>query len=81
MQKLILDVFDRVNIEIPNLMEMEKDLSEQIESILDEMQDQIPQEYLDDVGRRIFEISNIAERKGFELGMKYMAKLLIECLS
>lgn len=81
MQKIILNIFDKVNIEIPNLAETEKDLSEQIESILDDMQVQIPQEYHDNIGRYIFEVSNIAERKGFELGMKYMAKLLVECLS
>lgn len=41
----------------------------------------MPQEFHDEIGRRFFEVSGIAERKGFELGMKYMAKLLLECLS
>lgn len=81
MQKLILDIFDKVNIGIPDLTEMEQDLTEQIESILDAMLNQIPEEYHDDIGRHVFEVSGLAERKGFELGVKYMVKLLMECLS
>lgn len=81
MQKLILEIFDRVNVEIPHLPETEDDLTEQIEIILENVQEKIPREYHDEINRRCFEISGIAERKGFELGMKYMAKLLVECLS
>ncbi|MDE5697458.1 MAG: hypothetical protein K2I96_08630 [Lachnospiraceae bacterium] len=81
MQKLILEIFDRVNVEIPDLLKVEKDLTEQVEIILETMQERMPHEYHDDIGRYLFEVSGIAERKGFELGMKYMAKLLMESLS
>lgn len=81
MQKLILEIFDRVNVEIPDLPEIEKDLSEQIEAIWEELQLLVPQKYYDEISRRLFETAGIAERRGFELGAKYMAKLLMECLS
>lgn len=81
MKKIILEIFDRVNLEIPDLPEMENDLSRQVEAILEIMREQVPQEYHDEIDRYLFEVSGIAERKGFELGAKYMAKLLIECLS
>lgn len=81
MQKLILEIFDRVNVDIPQMSETEKDLTEQIEIILENIQEKMPQEYHDEINRRFFEISGIAEKKGFELGMKYMAKLIVECLS
>lgn len=81
MQKFILDIFDKVSVEIPDLPEAEKELAEQIEAIAQALDVQVPQEYHDEISRRLFEASCIAERKGFELGVKYMAKLLYECLS
>lgn len=80
MQKQILDIFDKVNVGIPNLPEMEKELSEQVDAIVENMQEHMPQEYHDEISRRLFEVSGIAERKGFELGVKYMARLFVECL-
>lgn len=81
MQKLILEIFDQVNVEIPDLPEMEKDLSKQIDAVWEKLEGYVPQEYQDEFSRRIFEAAGIAERKGFELGVKYMAKLFVECLS
>lgn len=81
MQKLILDIFDKVSVEIPDLIEMEEELTEQIEVILQVIEEQMPQEFYNEIEKHFFEISGLAERKGFELGMKYMAKLLFECLS
>lgn len=69
MQKLILEIFDRVNVDIPQMSETEKDLTEQIEIILENIQEKMPQEYHDEINRRFFEISGIAEKKGFELGI------------
>lgn len=81
MQKLIIEIFDKVNINLPDLPETEQTIAKQVEAILADMEEQMPQEFHDEIGRRFFEVSGIAERKGFELGMKYMAKLLLECLS
>ncbi len=81
MQKMILDIFDRVNSEIPNLAETERAMSQEIEAVLEAAQEKIPQEYHDELDRSLFEAASLAERKGFELGVKYMAKLFIECLS
>mgnify|MGYP006968296221 CR=1 FL=1 len=81
MKKIILEIFDKVNIEKSELIEMEKDLTEQVEAISKAVQEQMPREYHDDIDRHFFEVSGIAERTGFELGMKFMVKLLIECLS
>lgn len=81
MQKMILEIFDKVNVEIPDLPKIEENLTEQIEDIVESIQEQMPQQYHDEIGRRFFEVSGIAERKGFELGVKYMAKLFVECLS
>ena len=79
MQKMIMEIFDKVNVEIPDLTNMEKDLANQAEAILENLQTQVPQEYYDEISRRIFEVAGIAEKKGFELGAKYMVKLLVEC--
>lgn len=81
MQKIISEIFDRVNIGIPNLMETETELAKEIEEVLESVRAQIPQEYYDEIDRRLFEVSGMAEKKGFELGVKYMAKLFLECLS
>lgn len=80
MQKLIRDIFERVNADIPNLKETEKEIDEEIEQIISNMQDKIPQEYYNEIDRYIFEAAGVAERKGFELGVQYMAKLLFACL-
>lgn len=81
MQKMILEIFDRVNIEIPDMAETEKELEEQVEALSEIMQKHIPQEYHEYVDSRLFAAANIAERRGFELGMKCMAKLIFESLS
>ena len=81
MSKIILDIFDRVSTEIPNLVEIEDYLSREVEDIIDGMQGTIPKEYHDELNQKVLEVSCIAERKGFELGVKYMAKLLLECFS
>lgn len=81
MQEMILEIFDRVNTAIPDLTQTEKDIEKQVGVIVDEMQAHLPQEYHDYIDSRLFEICNIAERRGFELGMKYMAKLIFESLS
>lgn len=81
MQKIISDIFDKINAEIPDWEEKEKTIEEQIDQILSEIQKEIPEKYHDEVGKRLFEISAVAEKKGFELGFKYMAKLFVESLS
>lgn len=81
MRKMILDIFDKINVEIPDLPRMEEDLARQVETVLENMQGKVPQRYHDEISRYFFEVSGIAERKGFELGVKYMTKLLVECLS
>lgn len=80
MQKIILQIFDKVNTDIPGLADTEDEVAKEVEAVLESMQGLIPQEYCDEIDRRLFEVSGIAERKGFELGVKYMAKLLMECL-
>lgn len=80
MQKIIPDIFDKINTGIPDWTEKEHHIEEQIEQILSDIQEKIPEKYHDEVGKRLFEISALAEKKGFELGFKYMAKLLIESL-
>lgn len=81
MQKIISDIFDKINSEIPGWSEKENTIEEQIDQILIEIQGEIPEKYHDEIGKRLFEISAVAEKKGFELGFKYMAKLFIESLS
>lgn len=79
-QTIILQIFDKVNTGIPSLEDAEGELAKEVEAVMEAMQGQIPQEYHDEIDRRLFEVSGMAERKGFELGVKYMAKLLMECL-
>ncbi len=80
MPKIISDIFDKINAGIPDWKEQEHTIEEQIEQILTEIQENIPEKYHDEVGKRLFEISALAEKKGFELGFKYMVKLLMESL-
>ncbi len=80
MEEMIRRIFDKVDMEIPGRMEAERELAEEIEAVFDAMREQIPQEFYDEIDRRLFEVSGMAEKKGFELGMKYMAKLFMECL-
>ena len=49
MQKMIMEIFDKVNVEIPDLTNMEKDLANQAEAILENLQTQVPQEYYDEI--------------------------------
>lgn len=81
MQNIILDIFDGVNVKIPELPETEKELEEQIENILEAIQEQMPNGCHIEIDRYLFEVSGIAERKGFELGVKFITRLLAECLS
>ena len=81
MKKMILELFDKANVEIPGLPEMEEELERQVEDVMESIREQIPQKYHDEISRCFFEVSGIADRKGFELGAKYMAKLFVECLS
>ena len=76
MQEIILEIFDKVNTAIPDLIQTEKDIEQQVETIIEAIQAELPQEY-----HEFFEAANIAERRGFELGMKCMAKLIFESLS
>lgn len=69
MQKLVLDIFDKVGTRIPYLSEGEEELAERVEIILQDLEIQVPQEYHDEISRCFFEVSGISERKGFELGM------------
>ncbi len=81
MQEIILEIFDKVNTAIPDLIQTEKDIEQQVETIIEAIQAELPQEYHEYVDSRLFEAANIAERRGFELGMKCMAKLIFESLS
>lgn len=67
-------------MDIPNLLETEKEIEMELEQLLEHMQSQMPQEYEEEIERRIYEAAGIAEKKGFELGVQYMAKLLFACL-
>ena len=43
MQKLIIEIFDKVNINIPDLPETEQTIAKQVEAILADMEEQMPQ--------------------------------------
>lgn len=82
MNELLKKIFDNVNTVLPQqVSETESELSEETMKILQELESVIPEEYHDELEAKVFEVSGIAERSGFELGMKYMIRLLLECMS
>ena len=129
MQKIISQIFDKVAADIPDLVRVECDLSDEIEIIFERLQDTLEKilndslnkneglnkdeglnknlyngtsknlyknadhalsrdqrnrllrSCYDEIDRCLLEVSGIAEKKGFEIGVKYMMKLFVECLS
>lgn len=81
MHELILEIFDMVNVKIPDLPETEQNIEGHAKEFLATIEKHTSQAFCDDIEKSFFEVLGIAERKGFELGVKYMAKLLFECLS
>lgn len=81
MNKLILDILENVGTKIPQLKETETELSAKALELLQELETQIPEQYHDEIEAVMFQVFQLAEQGGFEVGMKYMSKLLLECLS
>lgn len=81
MNNLIPDIFENIGTKIPQLEEKEANLSTEALETIQKLEEHIPKQYHDDIETVMFQIFHLAEKGGFEIGMKYMSKLLFECLS
>jgi ATP-dependent protease HslVU (ClpYQ) ATPase subunit len=79
--KIINEIFTNINADNPLFKELEKRTADEIMEVLQEAEAAIPEEYHDLIETKTLEASCLAERNGFEAGMKYMCRLLMECLS
>lgn len=68
MQKLIIEIFDKVNINIPDLPETEQTIAKQVEAILADMEEQMPQEFHDEIGRRFLKCQASQSAKDLSWG-------------
>lgn len=78
---LLDDLYRSMYKDIPDLTEVEWNLSEQVETIMEQLKDTISPEDFDRVTDVVFQAVNLAEQEGFKLGMKFMLKFILECLT
>ncbi len=81
MGKMLNDIFDKVNCEIPNIDGAEQGIAIEVEVLLEALQEEVTPELYGQIEKTVWQVSFIAEKAGFELGAKYIARLLAECLS
>ena len=75
------DIFDKVNTDIPNIKDIEQEVTTEVEPLLTTLQEELSPELYTKVERTVWEIAFISEKAGFKLGAKYIVKLLAECMS
>lgn len=81
MGKIIDDIFNKYGQNMPDSNGIEDNIAEKIDLILESFADEVPPELYQKISAAIWETAYVSEMKGFELGMKYFAKLIAECLS
>lgn len=81
MDKIIDTIFDKVADDIPDYSETERIISEEINPILQSLEEWTTPEQYRKIEPIIMDSFGVGLKSGFRLGMKYLAKLLAECLS
>lgn len=81
MNKLIPDIFENINMKEFYQEEVESTPSSKAMETIQELKKKFPEESHDELEAKMLEVFCIAEKSGFEIGLKYMCRLLMECLS
>lgn len=81
MSELLLKIYENVIRYEKEAISMEKRVTEKVDRIGKPYEGKLDIEELETMQDIIFDIALTAEQEGFQLGVKYLAKLLAECLS
>ena len=81
MNNMISDIFDNINMKVLCQEKIESASSSEAMEVIRELKKGFPEDCHDELEAKMFEVFCIAEKSGFEMGVKYMCRLLIECLS
>lgn len=81
MSELLLKIYENVIRYEEEAISMEKRITEEVDRITKPYEGKLDIEELETMQDIIFDIALTAEQEGFQLGVKYLAKLLTECLS
>ncbi len=76
-----MNIIDTIYFNSQSIREMERSMDSELDEIMSKFsKDTAPEEY-EKVEAAVSAAASVAERKGFELGMKCFARLIIQCLS
>ena len=81
MTELLLKIYENVIRHEKEAINMEKRITEEVDRVVKPYEGKLNIEELEAMQDIIFDIALTAEQEGFQLGVKYFAKLLAECLS
>ena len=77
----LLKIFENVVRHSKEAADMEKRVNEEIIQLSKPYEEQLSSKELEKLQDIMFSVALTAEHEGFQLGVKYFAKLLAECLS
>ncbi len=78
---LIDNIYHGTYATMPNAKEAEKKITEEVETCMEPLRERLTEDQYEAVGDFVFQATNIAQQEGFRLGMQYLLKLLLECVS
>lgn len=81
MSELVLKIYENIVRHEDEAIHMEKHISEKAIQLSRPFEKKLSIEEMEELQDIMFEIALTAEHEGFQLGAKYFAKLLAECLS
>lgn len=77
----LLKIYESVIRHEKETTSMEEYVTEEIIQLSKPFEEKLSIEELEELQDAMFSVALTAEQKGFQLGVKYLAKLLAECLS
>lgn len=80
MNKILDDIFDKVNTDIPNIGDTEQEIAAEVGTLLEALQVEVAPELYTKIEKIVWQAVFTAEKSGFRLGAGYIVKLLAGCL-
>lgn len=77
----LLNIYENVIRHTEEAADMERRVTEEIIQLSKPYEEQLSSKELEKLQDIMFSVALTAEHEGFQLGIKYFAKLLAECLS
>lgn len=77
----LLKIYENVVRYEEEAVNMEKHIIEEVDKITEQYEKRFNADELEELQDVLFSVALTAEHKGFVLGMRYLAKLIAECLS